>query len=88
MLIKIKLQVQQFKLQVQKLIEVHNFFDSNPRTKFTYAMDIAEAMVCFKRLGGKPLSAITEAMQSDYKQVAKIASELKIVNYKRTSCLC
>jgi len=30
------------------------------------------------RLRGKNLSAITKAMQSDYNQVAKIASELEI----------
>ena len=45
-------------------------------------MDIAKALVYYKQLGGKNLTMIAQAMQSDYKQVAKIVSKLKISNYK------
>ena len=45
-------------------------------------MEIAKAMVYYDRLGGKDLDDILKAMQSDYKQVTKIASELEITNYK------
>ena len=70
---------------MNNLTEIKNlqfFFDNNPRTKFNDVMDIADAVVCYKRLGGKNLSSITKAMQSDYKQAAKIESEFGIANYK------
>ena len=38
------------------------FLDNNPCTKMNDVLDIAEALVCYKRLGGKNLSAVTQAM--------------------------
>ena len=61
---------------------LYYFFENNPHTTFNDVMEIAEAMVCYRRLDGKPLSDLCKAMQCDYRQVAKIASELQISNYK------
>ena len=58
------------------------FFENNPDTKFNDVMEIAKALVYYKRLGGKNHTMIAQAMRSDSKQVAKIASELEITNYK------
>ena len=54
----------------------------HPDANLDELVSISEAIRYYKRLKGKTLQDIKDAMAANYKQVAIIASELEIRNYK------
>ena len=68
--------------KVASFKKLYKYTLQHPDANLDELGSISEALRYYKRLKGKTLQDVKDAMAADYKQVAIIASELEIRNYK------